>query len=491
MTTTSTRPSPKAVPTTILGSIAARWVLIVAATAVAFRTTWIQLTDEALRGTTGGYVLIMPCLAAVIAGGVLYRRAPRLPIHDRQTDIITSLLLLVIAIGINGMLMPRYSTLYQVMHLDVLAAWVFVCAACVAVFGLRVTSSYWPAWAMLFFASPIVYRVAVIEFGGTKFVAGLVTLVLTSLSVGFAARRRERILFAALAFGIGTAALFVVGSRLPDAPIGVSQFAPSILAIVLLAPVLYVRLFRHREVAVAPRNPVSAEQAGRGAIGVVIAAIVLALIPLPNQQLTPVSPGPPYYGTTTQIVPNGWTQISSVDYDWPTSYFGPTAVLRRQMLRADEADPRWDNLGRPRTVALQTLQARRVWAFEVYPVESTYNLGVSRVSPTEYVDLGHGVTAEYFTVVDDDLLVTWNLLSFIWTRNQSVAQRVSLLTVDNHEFDAPFPQPEPNTAANFRTILRVLLRGNATNTDTDPQYKDRDMLVEVGRDFVETQWDRS
>lgn len=110
------------------------------------------------------------------------------------------------------------------------------------------------------------------------------------------------------------------------------------------------------------------------------------------------------------------------------------------------------------------------------------------MSAKSYIDLGHGVTAEYFTVVDDDLLVTWNLLSFVWTRADDMAQRVSLLTVDNHEFDAEFPQPEPNSVANIRTLLRVLLRGNAAVSDTAPEDKDREMLTEIGRDLVETQW---
>ena len=122
-----------------------RWIVIVAATVIAFHSTWLQLIDEIRAGTTGGYVLIVPPLVAIVAIGITRQRRNELPIHDRQTDIITAVLLLLIALAIKGLLMPRYATNYQVMHLDVLAAWVFVCGACVAMFGLRVTAAYWQA----------------------------------------------------------------------------------------------------------------------------------------------------------------------------------------------------------------------------------------------------------------------------------------------------------------------------------------------------------
>ncbi|MDX5452302.1 MAG: hypothetical protein LPK27_06045, partial [Rhodococcus sp. (in: high G+C Gram-positive bacteria)] len=73
-------------------------------------------------------------------------------------------------------------------------------------------------------------------------------------------------------------------------------------------------------------------------------------------------------------------------------------------------------------------------------------------------------------------------------RGDALAQRVSLLTVDNHELDAPFPQPTPNMASNARALRSVFLRGRASVEDSDPEYKDLDMLTEVGRELVEAQW---
>ena len=467
-----------------------RWIVIVVATLVGFHSTWLQLIHEIRTGTTGGYVLIVPPLVAVVAIGVTRRRRNELPIHDRQTDIITSVLLLLIALAVKGLLMPRYATSYQAMHLDVLAAWVFVCGACVALFGLRVTAAYWEAWAMLLLSSPIGYRIVLTELGGTKFAAGALTLALAAVAIGLAVRRNRirGLRYSAVTFAVGIAALVVIDRRWPDAPIAVDQYIPALLATVVVGAGAYLWTFRGLAPRTLPANPVSIPQAVRGAMCVAVAALLAALLPLPDQRLTPVSPGPPYSGTASQIVPPGWVQLSSVDYDWPRAYFRQNSVLRQQMIRAEEPNPEWDRLLRPRTVAVQTLQVRRVGAFAVYPTESMYTLGKSRVSPKEYVDLGRGVTAEYFTVVDDNLLLTWSLLSFVWTRSDTVAQRVSLLTVDNHELDAPFPQPEPNSVANVRALMRVLLRGNGSVEDTDPEYKDRSMLIEVGREIVEAQW---
>jgi hypothetical protein len=468
-----------------------RWAVIVAATLVAFHSTWTELFDEVRTGTTGGYVLIIPPLAALVAVGITHRRRRELPIHDRQTDAIVAVILLAVSVALKALLMPRYADTYQLMHIDVLAAWVFVCGACVAMFGLRATSRYWFAWLMLLLTSPIMYRAILVQMGGTKVAAGVLTLFLACAAVGIATRTSHArgMVVGAITFVLGLAVLAVVTVQWPDAAIGVYQYVPTVAAFVVGGGA-YLARFRGLAPRRLPPSPVSPAQAGRTALYIVPVTMVLAFIGPPDQHLAPVSAGPAPTGTVTQVVPAGWHQISSVDYDWPRSYFRDPSTLRRQVIRADEARADWDRLLRPRTIALETLQIRRVGTFEVYPTESMYNLRGARVSPKSYIDLGHDVTAEYFTVVDDDLLLTWSLLSFIWTRGDD-AQRVTLLTVDNHEFDAVFPQPEPNSVANIRVLLQILLRGNASVSDTDPEYKDREMLTEVGRAVVEAQWQGS
>ncbi|MEE2057133.1 archaeosortase/exosortase family protein [Rhodococcus artemisiae] len=465
-----------------------RWTVIVAATLVAFHSTWSELVDEVRTGTSGGYVLIVPPMAALIAVGITHRRRRELPIHDRQTDTIVAVLLLAVSVALKALLMPRYATTYQLMHIDVLAAWVFACGACVAMFGLRVTSRYWFAWLVLFLSAPIIYRAILIQLGGSKVAAGVLTLLLACAAVGVATRTSHArgMIVGAITFVLGIVLLWVVTAQWPDAAIGLYQYVPTGAAF-LVGAGAYLFRFRGMAPRVLPPNPVKPVQAAHAALYIVPITVVLALVPLPDQRLTPVSAGPPPTGTVTQVVPVGWRQINSVDYDWPSDYFRDPSTLRRQMIRADEVRPDWDALLRPRTVALQTLQVGRVGTFEVYPTETMYNLRDARVSPKDYIDLGREVTAEYFTVVDDDLLLTWSLLSFIWTRGDD-AQRVTLLTVDNHEFDAEFPQPVPNSVANIRVLLQILLRGNASVSDTDPEYKDREMLSEIGRAVVEAQW---
>ena len=43
-------------------------------------------------------------------------------------------------------------------------------------------------------------------------------------------------------------------------------------------------------------------------------------------------------------------------------------------------------------------------------------------------------------------------------------------------------------ASNASALLSVFLRGRASVEDSDPEYKDLDMLTEVGRELVEAQW---
>ena len=123
---------------------------------------------------------------------------------------------------------------------------------------------------------------------------------------------------------------------------------------------------------------------------------------------------------------------------------------------------------------------------KVYPARVLYHVERIRLSPPAPVDLGYGINADVFTAVDDRLLVTWDALQWTWT-NGSVAQRVLILAVDNHEDNAPFPEPLGALMATLNSLFTVLFRGNTAETDTDPAFKDRDLLIEFGRALVRTQ----
>ena len=60
-------------------------------------------------------------------------------------------------------------------------------------------------------------------------------------------------------------------------------------------------------------------------------------------------------------------------------------------------------------------------------------------------------------------------------------------SVDNHEAEVIFPEPTGGMAQALRTMLAVFFRGNQATWDSDPTFKDRDMLTEFGRALVQAQ----
>jgi hypothetical protein len=128
----------------------------------------------------------------------------------------------------------------------------------------------------------------------------------------------------------------------------------------------------------------------------------------------------------------------------------------------------------------------RPFSFNVYPAKVLYDVGATRLSQPQPVDLGYGVAAQVVSVIDDHLLVTWNMMQFTW-RNADRAQRVLLITVDDHDPAAPFPQPSGALLPTLNTLFTVLFRGNSAVNDDDPTFKDLDMLTTFGRDLVRAQ----
>lgn len=434
----------------VVASHVARWTLLLALAAVGFRETWSRIPEEWSSGAGSGLFLAIPVGGALTAVTIRLQQRPSLPIHDRQSDKITGTIVLAIALMIQWMVLPRYANTYVLLHLDVLAAWTFLLGGCVFLFGLRSTGRYWPAWLFILIASPGVLRLLTFPLGG-----GPVTTFAVSVAVVLA----------------GPAA--VAG---PDLLRRVARTGGG---------------GRRERPGVRPRataTVVSSREAWRSVPLLVAVALVLGLAPLPQSLDERLAVGPPDSAGAAQVVPSDWQETGTVDYPWAERMFGQTATLHRQTIRSTDPRADWDPLLRPRVAVVQTLTAPKSGVLDVFPLEMTYDLSAARVSPPTPVDLGHSVTGRFRTVIDDEKLLTWSLLSFVWHRSANRAQRVSILTVDDHEYDAEFPETVTGTSSTISRLVALLLRGSGSVTDTSPQAKDLDMLTELGTDLVEAQW---
>ena len=471
--------------------LTARWILIVAATVFAFWKTWQDVWRSTTEGTAIGYVFVVPALCICAAIGISLRREGELPIHDRQTDKIVGGIGLLVTLAVQVLLLPRFAEDYQLMHIDVVAAWVFVFSSAVLVFGLRPVCRFWPVWVLALGLGPLTYRSLAIMLGGQRFHYGLIMVVLASGATAIAVSRSNR--RAAVGFAcsvaLGSVALYVTIRMFPTAPTFATQLGPALATSIIVGACFYVH--KRRGGSLAPfdrpvRRP-TIINSGFAFVAVFVVAAALFVTPLPDQNLTPVSPGPAPAAHAGIVVPGGWQELDFTEYSWPRKYFGSTSQLTRQTIRTTEPNPAWDVQNRPRTVQVDTLSVRRPTTLEVYPSHTQYQLQNARVSSKVFVDVGRGVTAEMYTVVDDDLLLTWSNLNFVWVRGPGLTQRVSLITVDNHDPDAIFPEPAPSMASNGANSLAVLLRGKTAVSDTEPEYKDRDMLETLAREIVEAQ----
>lgn len=418
---------------------AARAVMLLVVTGAAFARTWVRAAGEAGWGSGSTLLLAAPIGAVLTAVALDWWRRPELPIHDRQTDKIVGTVVLTIALMLQWLVLPRYAASYVLLHLDIAAACLFLLGGCVLVFGLRRAGRYWPAWLVVVLAAPGVVRLGVATLGGDTLAVGTVVAVVVS---------------------IGPAAVWL--ARLTGGPA------------------------RDRSRWSGPA--VTRREAWRSVPLLVVVALLLSLAPFPptaEERLARGPSGPPVPG---QTVPSGWTERALEDFPWAARMYGPGATLHRQLIRATAPRAEWDSLRRPRQAVVQTLSVNDPGLFDAFPIEMTYDLGSARISPPESVELTRGVTGRYRTVIDDERLLTWSLLSFVWTRSGDHVQRVSILTVDDHEFDAEFPRTVPGTRSTFARMISLLLRGQGSITAEEPEGKDRELLTELARDLVETQW---
>ncbi|XGU19398.1 hypothetical protein ACETU7_31035 [Rhodococcus sp. 3Y1] len=176
----------------IIPRLAVRWLMIALATIFAFWPTWTKLWQSTASGTAIGYVFALPLLCLVAAVGTDLRRGPELPIHDRETDKIVGCIGLFVALGLQALLLPRFAETYELMHIDVIAAWVFVWSAAVLMFGLRPVNRYWAIWVVPIILAPLHYRAIATELGGTRFDYSVLMVLVASAATTIAVSRTWR-----------------------------------------------------------------------------------------------------------------------------------------------------------------------------------------------------------------------------------------------------------------------------------------------------------
>ncbi|HEX5145298.1 MAG TPA: hypothetical protein VFW21_15650 [Mycobacterium sp.] len=467
-----------------------RWAYIAVLSVFAFHASLLSVVDVTRAGGLGGYVWVVPIAGILTAIGVARRNRTELPIHDRQTDVIVGTMGLVLALLLHAVLLQRYALYFYLLRLDLVAMWLFVVSATVALFGLRPVIRFGWVWALMLMVYPFPYYLLVVFLGGTKVAAAigtvLIAVVATAIVVGRHPRRAA--VGSLLASAVGLVALASMVLLWPDASLLAYQLIPALTAICLVATVMFLGARRGAPKRVLDRKiePLAARQIWSALPVVFVVAVALSLVRLPSVGFAPATEVDGMHFQTELAAPAGWHVVSTRQYTWVRRMFGEGAVLVRQQMVEDNGDFTTDKFGRPRTVMVDTITARRPMAMKVFPGRLLYHVEGIRLSGLRPADLDYGVKADIFSAIDDKLLVTWTGVQWVWSSGDE-AQRVFVIAVDNHEDNAPFPQPTGGLWATLNAMFTVFFRGSSAATDNDPNRKDDLMLAEFAHRLVRAQ----
>ena len=474
-----------------------RWLALIALTVLAYWHNLGQIAREiVILGSDLDYIVVVLVLATMAAYGVTLRRSEERAIRDRQTDIIVGVIVMLLSFCFAGALTNRFTgSLYLLTHLDLLGLWTFFFGGCILMFGLRPAMRYHWVWLFGLAASPIVYRIALLSLGGNEVAAGIVMTALGAFAAAIAVGRdRRSALVGFVAAGVvGLVIIAVVRAVRPSAPLLVYQALPAVGSVFVVGLIAYLR--RRRRTSPRPFDrPLYEPGVDRvkvGAAAVLVVSAVITLL-LPYQRVV-VTPTPTIAGLNTRaplIVPDAWRQDGpTLRYDWVGDFYGPGAVLARQNLLQQTGDVAFDKEARPRKLIADTIETRYPFRFDLYPLVFTYDLFGDRFSAPVLVMLPHGIPAVLEVILDDTRYLTYTVLSWQWGNGEH-AQKVALWSVDNHEPDAYFPQPDQTILKNLRQLFNVTLRGDAVIRDDQPDFKDRQLLLDAGRDVVNAQLSR-
>ncbi|MGB6246429.1 hypothetical protein [Gordonia sp. (in: high G+C Gram-positive bacteria)] len=475
----------------IVGRVLLRWLVIAVLLVFAYFGTLVAVVSELRAQTLLTYLPVALALVLIAALGVSLRNDDELPIYDRQTDVIVGGVLLILAASLQAMLNVCYGQMYLAVHIDLLSLWLFLLSAAILMFGLRPTARYRWVWLLLLSIFPLPFRIVVLAFGSDRYAAGIAMVILavgcSAVAVGRSPRHAA--VGALLSAAAGTVALLLIVVLHRDMTRFGYVAIPSVAAALLTAAVMYVdqrrdagslRPYPHR-----PVNQLTAGNVRAGAVLLAVGAVAISLVHVPSVQ---VYRGPFFPQLSTALplaVPAGWKQtgIEPLGFD---RYFGQHARSVRQVLQQTHGDPRFDKLARPRTVVADSVTTERPITLDVYHPVIVYDTVSDRTSAARAVDLGHGITGQLQTIVDDKRVLTFNRLIWRW-HNGTTTMQVILFSVDNHLPGAPFPRSARNPLRIINPMLTILLRGNAVTADQTPSFKDWQLLTECAADLIDAQ----
>lgn len=484
---TSTAATVRLQPRRWLGlrSYALRWVFALGVGLLAFHEPLLR-TLENVRQGAGAYSVTAILMAVILLIGIDRRRQRELPIHDREVDYIAGGLALIVAVTVQWQLVPRFADWYYLLRLDLLALIVWCFGTAALLFGLRATLRFSPAWFVLLLVGAPVFQLLTLAAGGNWWGTATASTLCVSLACGMAVggtgARRIRTAVAVLVVSL---VVMTAIALLVAAPSAVTAQLPAVLAVLLVGVVGY----RSGSAPPLLRRRAPTVHDTRGAMALlVVSAVALALVPLPANLPGELVPGPPSPSVPGVDVPAGWSELDRVDLPWARTYFGDDATLTHQLLRADHPVAKWDREGRPREVVVDTLRAPNSYRRRLFSDETLYTTINGRRSESLDVNLGHGVTGNVYTVLDEDSFLTSTRLNFTWTREDGIVEHISVIAVDDHRAAAPFPELTRSLGGLVLQLATILLRGNAVTVDEATRFKDLDLVSVVGRGIVEQTW---
>jgi len=136
-------------------------------------TTLLQLAD---LNTPLAYVSLVPIISLILAAVHSNPARPEPSIHDRQTDYIVGIPLMVAALLVNYLLPSKFSAMFWIWRIDLLTLPFFVAGAVSLIFGLRVLWRQKLAVGFLILAWPYPYTTVLLSVLNAFTTAALIAM---------------------------------------------------------------------------------------------------------------------------------------------------------------------------------------------------------------------------------------------------------------------------------------------------------------------------